>query len=167
MKLIARIPAALAGGALATLVTLTVLSVVARYVFGSPLHWLEEVSGLLMIWIVMAGAIVCERDSHHLAISMLTDLIPKRIRAAVETVITVLSIATLLYVAWLGWQLSIGARKKLTDILEISWFWIDLAVPVGAVGAAIYMLRSLKSSVLILFGNEPKPETSSEEGHNQ
>ena len=147
MKFIARIPAAVAGGALAILVSLTVLSVVARYVFGSPLHWLEEVSGLLMIWIVMAGAIVCERDGQHLTISMLTDLMPKRARAAVEAVITLISIAMLLYIAWLGWQLSVGAQDKLTDILEISWFWIDLAVPAGAVGVAIYMVRTLKGAL--------------------
>lgn len=152
MRFFARIPVLIAGGALASLVSITVVSVIARYVFGAPFHWLEEVSGLLMIWIVMVGAISCERDGQHLAIGMLTDALPWRLRLLVELVITLLSLAVLGYLAVLGWRLAAGAQDKLTDILEISWFWIDVAVPVGAVGAGIYMLLALKRIVTGLFG---------------
>jgi TRAP-type C4-dicarboxylate transport system permease small subunit len=161
MKVLLKIPTAIAGGALTFLVSVTVLSVVARYVFDAPLHWLEEVSGLLMIWIIMVGAIVTERDGQHLTIPMLTDALPRRLRAAVEVAIGLLSLVVLVYVAWLGAKLAIGARDKLTDILEISWFWIDVAVPVGAVGVVLYMAIPLRRSVAVLFGAEEAEQTTS------
>lgn len=167
MKFIAYIPAFLAGGALAVLVILTVLSVVARYLFGLPFHWLEEVSGLLMIWIVMAGAVVCERHAQHLTISMLTDALPLRFRAFIELIVALLSIAILVYLTWLGLLLSLGARDKLTDILGMSWFWIDLAVPAGAGGIAVSMLLSLKEPFTILFGPQPDCDKSSTGGCKQ
>jgi TRAP-type C4-dicarboxylate transport system permease small subunit len=50
-----------------------------------------------------------------------------------------LSVVVLLFVAWLGWRLANTVQFKITSILRISWFWIDLAVPVGAAGAAVIM----------------------------
>jgi TRAP-type C4-dicarboxylate transport system permease small subunit len=168
MKFIERIPVLIAGGALAVLVSITVVSVFARYLFGAPFHWLEEVSGLLMIWIVMVGAVSCERDGQHLAIAMLTDRLPWRLRVGVEIVVTLLSIIVLGFLVVLGWQLAKGAGEKLTDILEISWFWIDVAVPVGALGAAIYMVLALKRSLAEFFGKAERTThtTSMPDGGN-
>ncbi|MCV5676267.1 TRAP transporter small permease subunit, partial [Escherichia coli] len=33
-----------------------------RYFIGQPLQWTEEMSGMLMIWVVMLGGVVAERD---------------------------------------------------------------------------------------------------------
>mgnify|MGYP006172839951 CR=1 FL=1 len=44
-----------------TLVVITTAAVVARYALGAPLQWTEEMSGILMIWIVFIGAI-----GHHI-----------------------------------------------------------------------------------------------------
>ncbi len=41
---------------------------------------------------------------------------------------------------WLGYRLAEMAQFKVTQILKVSWFWIDLAVPVGALATAIYTL---------------------------
>jgi TRAP-type C4-dicarboxylate transport system permease small subunit len=119
-----------------------------------------------MIWIVMVGAITTEREGQHLTIPMLTDALPLRLRAAIEVVVNALSVAILAYVAWLGIRLAIGAHDKLTDILQISWFWIDVAVPVGAVGVACYVSVSLKQAVATLLGatQETDPPSSLEGG---
>lgn len=150
MELIRRLPSAVAGSALAGLVAMTIVAVVARYVFDAPLHWGEEMSGLLMIWIIMIGAIVAERDGQHLDIPLFVDLLPVRIRAAVDLAISALSIAVLAYAGWLGYQLAQSAQYKLTEILQISWFWIDMAVPVGTAGVIIYLLRRCYIDVIVI-----------------
>lgn len=150
-----------AGLPLAVLVVVTIVAVFMRYVVNAPLQWTEEVSGLLMIWIVMVGAIATERDGQHLTIPMLTDALPRRLAAGIEVAINALSIVVLTYVAWLGTKLAIGAREKLTDILEISWFWIDIAVPIGALGVVFYMSVSLRRAVAVLLGAEEPEETPS------
>lgn len=122
------------------LVLITIAAVVMRYVFNAPLQWTEEVSGLLMIWIVMFGAIAAERDNQHLTIPLLPDALPRRLGAALNMVVAAVSIGILVYMAWLAWELAQRAQYKLTQILQISWFWIDLAVTVGCGVMAVYSL---------------------------
>lgn len=156
MSWIGRISSVLAGGALAVLVGITIASVVMRYVFASPIFWLEEISGLLMIWIVMLGAIVTERDGQHLSIPLLVDLFPAKLRIALDLVVSLLSVAVLFYMIYLGVGLSLMARTKLTSILQMSWFWIDIAVPVGAAGLALFMIRQCLRDIAHLAGGDAK-----------
>ncbi|MHA6690965.1 TRAP transporter small permease [Devosia sp. A449] len=130
----------LAAVPLLVLVGIANYAVVMRYAVGQPVHWSEEVSGLLMIWIVMFGAIAAERDGQHLTISLLTDAMPKRARLLVNAIVASASVAVILYVGWIGLQLALSVQFKVTSILRISWLWIDIAIPVGAVGIALYML---------------------------
>ncbi|AIB14646.1 C4-dicarboxylate ABC transporter permease (plasmid) [Azospirillum argentinense] len=154
MELIRRLPSVVAGTALAGLVVMTIVAVIARYVFDAPLHWGEEMSGLLMIWIIMIGAIVAERDGQHLEIPLFVDLLPTRIRAAVDLAISALSILVLGYAGWLGYLLAQSAQYKLTEILQISWFWIDIAVPVGAAGLVAYLLHRCFIDIMVIVKGE-------------
>ncbi|WP_159711635.1 TRAP transporter small permease [Geminicoccus flavidas] len=124
---------------LAVLIVLFNAAVLMRYVFHQPIHFTEELSALLLIWIVMVGAIAAEYENQHLSITVLTDLMRERPRQMLGLFTDVLSVVVLLFVAWLGWRLANTVQFKITSILRISWFWIDLAVPVGAAGAAIIM----------------------------
>lgn len=130
----------LAAVPLLVLVGIANYAVVMRYAVGQPVHWSEEVSGLLMIWIVMFGAIAAERDGQHLSISLLTDAMSRRARLLVNAIVAAASVAVILYVGWIGLQLALSVQFKVTSILRISWFWIDIAIPVGAAGIALYML---------------------------
>lgn len=134
-----------AAATLAALVCITVAAVVMRYAFAAPIQWTEEISGLLMIWIVMIGAIAAERDGQHLAIPLLVDLLPRRLAAAVNVLVCLASIGLLGVMGWFGWKLAERAQYKLTQILGISWFWIDIAVTVGCAGMAVYtLLRAVR-----------------------
>lgn len=126
--------------ALLMLVLITIAAVVMRYVFNAPLQWTEEISGLLMIWIVMIGAVAAERDNQHLTIPLLPDALPHRLGAALNMITSAASIAVLVYMAYLAYGLSMRAQYKLTQILQISWFWIDIAVAVGCGVMAVYTL---------------------------
>ncbi len=129
-----------AGIPLLVLVVVTIAAVFMRYLFNAPLQWTEEVSGLLMIWIVMLGGIAAERDGQQLTIPLLPDALPRRVGLVMNIVVSAFSIAILAYMGWLGWQLAGRAQYKLTQILGVSWFWIDVAVSVGAAGMAVYTL---------------------------
>ncbi|WP_102224786.1 TRAP transporter small permease [Acidimangrovimonas sediminis] len=125
------------------LVVITVAAVIARYVLGAPLQWTEEMSGLLMIWIVFIGAIACEMEDAHLHIDVVTNALRGRLRGALEIVVGFASVGLLGWMAWLGYQLAEVAAFKRTQILKISWFWLDIAVTVGAAGIAIVILLRL------------------------
>jgi TRAP-type C4-dicarboxylate transport system permease small subunit len=140
VKHIARLTDWLAALPLLVLLTIFNLAVVMRYFLDQPLQWTEEIAGLLMIWIVMLGGIAAERDNQHLAIPVLVELLSPKATAAVNLVVSVFSAAFLLYVSYVGLKLALSVHFKVTDILRISYFWIDIAVPVGFVVIALYML---------------------------
>lgn len=126
--------------ALLVLVVMTISAVFMRYFMGQPIQWTEEMSGLLMIWVVMLGGVVAERDRAHLTIPFMVDMLPAKIKRIIATVTALSSVGLLLYMALLGYRLAEMTQFKLTQILKISWFWIDLAVPVGALATAVYTL---------------------------
>jgi TRAP-type transport system small permease protein len=139
------------GALLVALVILSNWAVVQRYVFAQPLHFTEEVSGLLLIWIVMIGAIAAERDNQHLSISFIVDALPPRLSMAINLLIGLASIGVILYVGWIGWQLAGSVQTRATDILRISFYWIYIAMPVGCVGIAFYMLVQAVGNIRTLL----------------
>ncbi len=110
--------------ALFVLVVMTIGAVFMRYFIGQPIQWTEEMSG-----VVMLGGIVAERDRAHLTIPFVMDMLPATIRRVIAVLVALLSLCVLLYMAWLGYRLAEMAQFKVTQILKVSWFWIDLAGP--------------------------------------
>ncbi|MFN4156227.1 MAG: TRAP transporter small permease [Paracoccaceae bacterium] len=140
MSYLSRSVSVMAGLLVLILVVATTASVVARYVFNAPFQWTEEFSGLLMIWIVFLGAIGCEIRNEHLTIDVLPSFLPEKPRRMLAIAVGLVSVGLLAAMAWLGWLLSVSAMTKQTRLLGISWFWIDLAVVVGAVGIGLVLL---------------------------
>lgn len=156
MKFLGKLNAALAGATLFALVCIAIGGVVMRYFFNSPWHWTEEMSGLLMVWIVFLGMSVAERDESNLTISFLTEAMRPRLAAAVNLVMSILSIVLLAYMAWLGYKLANSVQFRLTQILKVSWYWVYIAVPIGAVLAAIFTVPQITRYVRTLAGKGAK-----------
>lgn len=76
MRLFGKVAEFSAAFALFVLVVVTIGAVFMRYFIGQPLQWTEEMSGMLMIWVVMLGGVVAERDRAHLTIPFLMEMLP-------------------------------------------------------------------------------------------
>ncbi|SEL75677.1 TRAP transporter small permease [Roseivivax marinus] len=140
------------------LVGVTAASVVARYVFAAPFQWTEEFSGLVMIWIVFLGAIGCEVRNEHLTIDVVTSILPGSTQRWIAIAVGLVSLGLLAAMAWLGWDLAQSAVTKRTRLLGISWFWIDLAVVVGALGIGLVLARRLALAITGRLRIEDDPD---------
>ncbi len=143
MRYLSSAASLIAGLLIAVLVLITAASVFMRYVMAAPFQWTEELSGLLLIWIVLVGAIACERNDQHLTIDFIVKALPPLLRRAIGMAVGLASISLLLVIAWYAWELGQAAGQKRTQILRISWFWLDLALVVGGIGTAIVTLVHL------------------------
>ncbi|MAE90642.1 MAG: C4-dicarboxylate ABC transporter permease [Pelagibaca sp.] len=148
MKLSYKLVSALAGLLVFALIAITAAAVIARYLLGNPIQWTEEMSAFLLIWIVFLGAIACEIEDHHLKIDVVTMMLPETLNRWLGIVVGLASVGLLGYMAWLGYRLADSAALKKTQNLRMSWYWIDIAVTVGAIGIALVMLW--KVGMLIL-----------------
>ncbi|PLW78258.1 TRAP transporter small permease [Cohaesibacter celericrescens] len=145
MTFMRRIFTVLLGLPLAYLVLATSYSVFMRYWMEAPVHWMEETSGLAMIWVVMIGAMCAERDGDNLSIAVLIEMMNKKMQRVFIILVSLVSIGMLLYLAYLGNNLANRVAFKLTGVLKLSWYWIDIAVPVGMIGSAIFIAIRLVS----------------------
>lgn len=128
---------------LSALVLLSNWAVFQRYVMSQPLHFAEEMSVFLFMWIIMLGAIAAEKDDRHLTISVLVDALPAKVGKIFDVVMSVLAIGVLLFAAKIGLDLALASQNRMTQILRISYFWIYIAFPIGCVGISIFTAHRL------------------------
>ncbi|OAM77584.1 TRAP transporter small permease [Devosia elaeis] len=139
---------------LAALVVLSNWAVFQRYVLSQPLHFAEEMSVFLFIWIVMLGAIAAEKDDRHLTISVLTDAFPAKLGKVLDLILSLLSIVVLLYAAKIGLDLALASQTRVTQILRIPYFWIYIAFPIGCAGICIFTAHRLIGVLRSLTGDK-------------
>ncbi len=63
---------ALIGLSILSLTALACMQVLLRYVFGSSLFWVEEVSVMALIWMAWTGACLLWLKGEHIAVDLLT-----------------------------------------------------------------------------------------------
>ncbi len=139
---------------LSVLVLLSNWAVFQRYVMSRPLHFAEEMSVFLFMWIIMLGAIAAEKDDRHLTISVLVDALPAKAIRIIDIVMSILSIGVLLFAAKVGLDLALASQSRVTQILRIPYFWIYIAFPVGCVGISIFTAHRLVGVLRGLKGDQ-------------
>lgn len=144
--------AALALGLMAALV---IYQVGARYLFGNPPSWTEELARYLQVWLVLLASPVCLRRGLHLAFDYLSPRLPPNARAAVRAGVLVLVAAFSLTLAVYGTRLLAVARLQTSPALGLSMVWPYLALPISGT------LMFLAAAVLVageLRGKTPSGE---------
>ncbi len=139
--------------ALFTLVVLVVAAVVVRYfgILGGSLHWVDEASRFIMVWIAMLGSVVALDRGAHLAVALVPDALGPRGRRAVLLVANLLSIAFTVVLAWKGWELSQRTMRQVSPSLGLPMGYVYLAIPVAAA------LMTVQLAAYTLLRRESRP----------
>ena len=123
-----------------TMMALTTVDVIARYVFNSPTLWADEMASYLLIAIVFLGLAPNVRDDGHIRIDVVTNLVSGRPRLALEVVAygagIVFSVLLLLG-TWTRFE-NFWSRGTLSDSPLMTPMWMPM-VPV-VIGAAVLVL---------------------------
>ncbi len=131
--------------AFAVLITLaaTCYSVFMRYVVGTPVTWIDELSGYLVVAIVMFGAAEALRRDDHIQVDLLTSRLTGRPLTAMHILWMLLVIvftAVLLFSAWRAVAFSYNFGLYSDGYLEMP-LWKPQSLLV--VGSALILLASL------------------------
>ncbi len=132
-----------AAAAMAALILLMFISILCRYLFSVPLMWSEEVIALLFIWAIMIGGVSTQKMRGHLSVDLLVALFRPRVQALIGVIVKLVFAAVLIGMIRYGWELSMEASDKITNILGISYTCLDLAVPAGALGMLCWLARDI------------------------
>lgn len=112
-----------------TMMSLTLIDVVGRYVFNSPLVGATELTELLLVGVVFLGLPAVTLDRGHVAVNLLSDRLPARLRPVREFAVSIVVAALLCAIAWRIWmqgnQLAgYGGTTETLDfpLAPVAWF---------------------------------------------
>jgi TRAP-type C4-dicarboxylate transport system permease small subunit len=122
---------------------LTLVQVVLRYIFRTPLVWTEEASVFLMIWMAFVGAGVAMRRGAHIAMLILVERLPRWLSRSLLTSSRLLMLAFLVVIAWQGWLLAMSVGGQRSPALAIAMTWPYLTMPLGSLFMATQLIASM------------------------
>lgn len=146
VRLALRLDLVVAGIAFGILTVITFTGALSRYLLDAPFVWLGEAQLALFLVMVFLGLGAAVRSGGHVAIDVVTDQLPERIRRRVAIFTTAVVVLVLGYFAWQSLQqvLSMAQLGRETALLRVPSALIFSAAPLG------YLLMIL-NSVLALF----------------
>ena len=139
---------AIAGMSLLGIVAINGTNVVARYFFGSPFSWAEELMLFLMILGVFTGAIAVTWRNLHIRIDTLVDRLRPAIRRVVMVLATLASIAILVVVMAASFRLVslLQGMDQRSDALNAPSWIPQSFVTIGLALMAFMMAAKLVTS---------------------
>jgi TRAP-type C4-dicarboxylate transport system permease small subunit len=124
---------------------LAVLQVALRYIFSSPLIWVEEISVMIMLWMTWLGISLLWVSQSHIVVDIFTSHFSHRLQRALASLIDVIAVIAAV-------SLLIVSRETLKAMagMELDSLAVDVAIkyypiPVGAVGLGLAALLDLWS----------------------
>jgi TRAP-type C4-dicarboxylate transport system permease small subunit len=132
----------LAGTAIFLMSLIIPWGVFTRYVLGTGSQWPEPVAILLMMVFTFVGAAAAYRAGAHIAVTMVTDVLPPALRRAAAVLVDLLMAAASLFVAWYGAQLAIGTMGQSVAELPILPVGVTYAsLPLGSVITLLFVIE--------------------------
>jgi TRAP-type C4-dicarboxylate transport system permease small subunit len=123
---------------------LTVVDVIARYVFNRPLRGAFEVTELLLLVLIFAGLPLVSLTDEHAVMDFVDRVLGRRSRQALLRAVEAVSAAFMALLAWLTWLKAdrIWAYRDATDVLRIVYgpFVYFMAVTLG-LAAVIHLYK--------------------------
>jgi len=121
------------------MMALTVVDVVARYVFNRPLRGAFEVTELLLLVLIFAGLPLVSLAGEHAVMDFVDRALDRRARRALVRAVEAVSAAFMGLLAWLTWLKAdrIWAYRDATDVLRIVYgpfvYFMALTLALAAV----------------------------------
>jgi TRAP-type C4-dicarboxylate transport system permease small subunit len=152
---------AIAAVLMMAMVVLTLLQVVTRYVFETPLPWTEELARLDLIYLTFFGSIVAFQRREHLRVEFLVHALPHGLRKWLGVLVDLASILVLGVVVWQG----IPLLRKFWPILSAALLWPTTVFYFPVVFSCFVMLVYTALDVLAVIrgtGDGAKPDVARE-----
>ncbi|MBT9487483.1 MAG: TRAP transporter small permease [Rubrivivax sp.] len=150
-----------AGAAIALMSLIIPFGVFTRYVLGTGSQWPEPIAILLMMVFTFIGAAAAYRAGAHIAVTMLTDVLPAPLQRGLTVGVHVLMLGVCAFVAWYGLHLCVDTMGQ--TIAELPWLPVGVTyapIPIGAACTLLFVGEHLFSG-----SQAHRPVVAYEENH--
>ncbi|MCB2055834.1 MAG: TRAP transporter small permease [Geminicoccaceae bacterium] len=126
--------------------------VVSRYIFNYSFSWAEELTRLLLVWMVLLAAAVIQRRDDHIKVDFFVALLPVRLQALIDLVLRLLVLGFVAMLVWYGWTAAIGMYITKAPALGIPMTVGYLAIPACGLLMSFFTVLSLIDDGRVLIG---------------
>ncbi len=127
-----------AAAILLAMMVLTVIDVVARYVFSRPVRGAFEVTELMLVVLIFAGLPLVSFTDVHAVMDFIDRLLGPRAQRWLERLVQAACATFMFLLTWLVWRKAdrIWAYRDATDVLRIAYgpFVYFMAITLGLAG---------------------------------
>ena len=130
---------------LTAMMLVTVYNVLMRFLFSKPIYGVVELVGMLLVLTSTFGMALCQKDKAHITITLITDMLPPRIKAISEVFALLMSficfgiITRQMYIETTGFfERGIGGLSA------------DLGIQLGYV-SAVFVIGSFVFTMVLLM----------------
>jgi TRAP-type C4-dicarboxylate transport system permease small subunit len=131
--------------------------VILRYVFLSPLSWIEELARYLLVWISCFGAAYGVRKGEHIAVMFLNNMFKGYMKSALTIFIHILVIILFMVCFMKGIGLSIRQWNVVTPALQIPRTLPYLGVPISFAIMLLFSLELFITDIKTMFSKGSLP----------
>jgi len=117
--------------------------------------WTEEMARFLLVWTIMIGAIVGQRDGIHFIVDLWPEL-KGRARAAMGIVSGVFALVFGWVFLWFGIEFVDFAWFRISELAELPLWLIHLAWPVLGFSWILFSGEKLVDDMRVLLNGEPR-----------
>jgi len=141
---------AISAAVILTIMTLTTVDVIGRYILGSPLKGNVEISEILFLSAVYLGLSYTHLFREHVGVDLLISHFSKRTRLFLETIMLLLALLTYGVLAWRG----VGAFWTSVETGEYRWGLISiplwparLMIPLGVSALCLKFIAEIVRNI--------------------
>lgn len=130
-------------GALMSILSLATLGgVFFRYVLGSPLDWIYELTIVSFSWMIFLGMAMAFKNNEHIAIGFVVENLPPRAKYMLKQVIHLIILIFLIIAFYHGLKVTMGTMRQFYDTIPIPKGIFYLSFPVAAVPSFVHVLAA-------------------------
>lgn len=133
------------------------VQVILRYVFLSPLSWIEELARYLLVWISCFGAAYAVRKGEHIAVMFLNNMFKGYMKSALTIFIHILVIILFMVCFMKGIGLSIRQWNVVTPALQIPRTLPYLGIPISFAIMLLFSLELFITDIKTMFSKGSLP----------
>lgn len=141
--------AAVVAVAFAGMVGTVALQVIARNILKTSMIWTLDVAQLLFAWCIFLGAAIALRQGRQYVVTLLPDRFA-RTNAAIGLFAFAASVVVVWVMIQAGFDMAERAGRRTKQSLGLSEFWFYVAIPLGGVASASFLLEQAVDRAIVL-----------------
>lgn len=128
----------------AFLVLLVTWQVITRFIFNEPSVFSEELAKYCFVWLVLFGSAYVFGENGHMAIEIIRDKFPRKLKMAVEVFIelVIIAFAALILIKG-GYAVTEIAWTQLSASLKIPVGYLYAAMPISGICIIFYCIYNI------------------------